>query len=235
MSKQLINKNGDLLFPITKAIYVSTSDDDNVQNKLDNLSLLIATANQAIATINQAINDINTEISEINGLPDVTAADNGKGLIVSGGEWGVAKVSQGADWNASVGEDGYIANKPVADAALSTAGAFADAKAAGDAIALKQDELTFDQTPTANSTNPVTSGGVHAAIQTDTTLTVSGKAADAKKTGDEIEALKALFVVPDDDGVYSLMCDVDDGVKQFYWYKEPATVGRSRVGKAYVG
>ena len=51
----------------------------------------------------------------------------------------------------------------------------------------------------------------------------------------EIEALKALFVVPDDDGVYSLMCDVNDGVKQFYWYKEPATVGRSKVGRAYIG
>ena len=228
MSKQLINKNGDLLFPITKAIYVNTSDDDNVQNKLDNLNTLLATVNKAIATINQAINDIN-------GLPDVTAADNGKGLIVSNGEWSVDKVSQGADWNAAAGEDGYIANKPVADATLSTSGAFADAKATGDAIALKQDELTFDQTPTANSTNPVTSGGVHAAIQTDTTLAVSGKAADAKKTGDEIEALKALFVVPDDDGVYSLMCDVNDGVKQFYWYKEPATVGRSKVGRAYIG
>ena len=228
MSKQLINKNGDLLFPITKAIYVNTSDDDNVQNKLDNLNTLLDTVNKAIAAINKAISDIN-------GLPDVTAADNGKGLIVSNGEWSVDKVSQGADWNATVGEDGYIANKPVADATLSISGAFADAKAAGDAIALKQDELTFDQTPTANSTNPVTSGGVHAAIQTDVTLTISGKAADAKKTGDEIEALKALFVVPDDDGVYSLMCDVNDGVKQFYWYKEPATVGRSKVGRAYIG
>lgn len=235
MSRRLINKDGDLLFPITKAIYVNTSDDDNVQNKLDNLNTLLTTVNRAIATINQAINDINNEIGEINGLPDVTAADNGKGLIVSNGEWSVDKVSQGTDWNAAVGEDGYIANKPVADATLSTAGAFADAKATGDAIALKQDELTFDQTPTANSANPVTSGGVHAAIQTDTTLTVSGQAADAKKTGDEIEALKALFVVPDDDGVYSLMCDVNDGVKQFYWYKEPATVGRSKVGKAYIG
>ena len=33
-----------------------------------------------------------------------------------------------------------------------------------DAISAKQDELTFDNTPTANSTNPVTSGGVKAAL-----------------------------------------------------------------------
>ena len=34
-----------------------------------------------------------------------------------------------------------------------------------NAIAAKQDALTFDTTPTANSTNPVTSGGVAAAIK----------------------------------------------------------------------
>jgi hypothetical protein len=33
-----------------------------------------------------------------------------------------------------------------------------------EALAAKQDALTFDTTPTANSTNPVTSGGIKAAI-----------------------------------------------------------------------
>ena len=33
------------------------------------------------------------------------------------------------------------------------------------ALALKQDALTFDSSPTANSTNPVTSGGVYTALQ----------------------------------------------------------------------
>ena len=41
------------------------------------------------------------------------------------------------------------------------------------AIAAKQDALTFDTTPTANSTNPVTSGGVKAAID-DATKAVFG-------------------------------------------------------------
>ena len=42
-----------------------------------------------------------------------------------------------------------------------------------NAIAAKQDALTFDTTPTANSTNPVTSGGVKAAID-DATKAVFG-------------------------------------------------------------
>ena len=33
-----------------------------------------------------------------------------------------------------------------------------------DRIKQKQDKLTFDTTPTANSTNPVTSGGIKTAI-----------------------------------------------------------------------
>lgn len=37
----------------------------------------------------------------------------------------------------------------------------------------KQDTLTFDTTPTANSTNPVTSGGVKAAIQEATDVIIS--------------------------------------------------------------
>ena len=40
----------------------------------------------------------------------------------------------------------------------------ANAEDVTEALAAKQDALTFDTTPTANSTNPVTSGGVKAAI-----------------------------------------------------------------------
>ena len=49
-----------------------------------------------------------------------------------------------------------------------------------------------DSTPTQGSTNAVQSGGVYDALHnTDTTLSQSGQAADAKKTGDEITNLKA--------------------------------------------
>lgn len=57
-------------------------------------------------------------------------------------------------------------------------------------LATKQNTLTFDSAPTEGSTNPVTSGGVWEAIQTDKTLAVEDKAADAKITGEKIEELK---------------------------------------------
>lgn len=36
--------------------------------------------------------------------------------------------------------------------------------AISSALAAKQDKLTFDSTPTSDSTNPVTSGGIYSAI-----------------------------------------------------------------------
>lgn len=52
--------------------------------------------------------------------------------------------------------------------AYSATDAAAAAQQVAAAIASKQDELTFDQTPTAGSDNPVTSGGVYDAIPTAT-------------------------------------------------------------------
>lgn len=43
-------------------------------------------------------------------------------------------------------------------------------------IADKQDQLTFDSTPTSGSTNPVTSGGIYDAINNGVTLSVEASA-----------------------------------------------------------
>lgn len=51
------------------------------------------------------------------------------------------------------------------DTTLTASGVPADAKATGDALATKQDTLTFDSTPTENSTNPVTSGGMYQVME----------------------------------------------------------------------
>lgn len=45
-----------------------------------------------------------------------------------------------------------------------SASSFADVSSIASALAGKQDTLTFDSTPTASSTNPVTSGGVKTAL-----------------------------------------------------------------------
>jgi len=73
--------------------------------------------------------------------------------------------------------DASTVNNAIADLAASVAG--------------KQDALTFDTIPTANSVNPVISGGVYTALQPDTTLSVSGKAADAAATGTAVANLAA--------------------------------------------
>ena len=41
-------------------------------------------------------------------------------------------------------------------------------------IATKQDKLTFDESPTAGSTNPVTSNGIKAAIDAKTVFNADG-------------------------------------------------------------
>lgn len=70
----------------------------------------------------------------------------------------------------------------------------ANAEDVTEALAAKQDALTFDTTPTANSTNPVTSGGVKAALAEkadksliDNTVNGIGRAFIQLGTDDETE------------------------------------------------
>lgn len=77
------------------------------------------------------------------------------------------------------------ANIPVIDAGLTHSGQAADAKAVGDALALKVDAVNGK----GLSTNDFTDAEKTALDNiktTDTTLSVSGKAADAKATGDHV-------------------------------------------------
>ena len=73
----------------------------------------------------------------------------------------------------------------VTDKTLSVDGGIADAKATGDALALKADQATtYTKTEVDGLIEDVT-------VETDTTLEIAGAAADAKKTGDELTAIKA--------------------------------------------
>lgn len=80
----------------------------------------------------------------------------------------------------------------IQDEVIRNAGDITDNREAiADLQASKQDVLIVDGTPTENSTNPVSSGGVYTALIPDTTLSYAGKAADAKATGDAVLEIKA--------------------------------------------
>jgi hypothetical protein len=73
----------------------------------------------------------------------------------------------------------------VTDKTLTVDGGIADAKAAGDALALKADKsTTYTKTEVDQMIEDVE-------VETDTTLEVAGAAADSKKVGDELTAIKA--------------------------------------------
>lgn len=65
-----------------------------------------------------------------------------------------------------------VNNKVTSMSASSTDTQYPSAKAVYDALAGKQDTLTFDAAPTAGSTNPVTSGGIKSAIDNQATFTM---------------------------------------------------------------
>ena len=61
----------------------------------------------------------------------------------------------------------------------------------GTKITNKQDKLTFDSTPTAESANPVTSGGVAAALETKANANTVATYLNAKADKDEVDAALA--------------------------------------------
>lgn len=82
---------------------------------------------------------------------DYTTAEKNKLAGIESG----AEVNVQSDWNqTNTSADDYIKNKPSVYTKTEVDNKLAD----------KQDTLTFDTTPTANSTNPVTSGGIKTAL-----------------------------------------------------------------------
>lgn len=92
-----------------------------------------------------------------------------------------AEVNVQSDWSVSdSSSDAYIAHKPTIPTKTSdltndsgfigTAEEQTISAALNDLNSNKQDTLTFDSTPTSNSTNPVTSGGVYTALSDMATL-----------------------------------------------------------------
>lgn len=257
--------------------YVPDPDLPYINIIITQLQEKIALLETQLAETNENLGKLDQEVSAIEGLPDVTASDDGKVLLVDDGEWNPAEAPLGGDWNATEGQNGYIANKPTPDATLSEARQAADAKAVGDALSLKQDTLTFDEEPIAGSLNPVTSAGLFTALADklpnlpiasypsdellclisskgvydallekqnvlefdDVPMVGSGNPVKSGGIYSELEAIRNMlnrFPEPtEDDGTYVFKCDVVDGEITYYWHKEPAVVGKAKVGYSYAG
>ena len=113
-------------------------------------------------------------------------------------------------------------------------------------IAGKQDTLTFDTTPTADSTNPVTSGGIKTALNTETTAR-ENVVRTAFKTvcpnndliADETGALSAMVYIPKfknsdvltggDDNIHPAFIVNDQEIDGFWYGKFQAKVNNNRA------
>lgn len=108
-------------------------------------------------------------------------------------------------------------------------------------IATKQDELTFDNTPTSGSSNPVTSGGIYDAIDNAATKTANITLASASWSGsDPYTQTVALsgYTVTANTRV-DIACDYNalnamaaDGVTTLYFENSNGTITAYSVGAA---
>lgn len=168
------------------------------------------TASNAAATATQKASEAATsaanaasaktaaETAETNAQAAQTASESAQASAESAAQTATAKASEAAASAASVGEAAQTATAKAAEASASATSASGSATAAaGSASAASTKASEAAASATAAQTAQTAAEAAQAAaetaaatFETDTTLTISGKAADAKATGDEISDLK---------------------------------------------
>lgn len=98
-----------------------------------------------------------------------------------------------------------------------------------NAIAAKQDALTFDTTPTANSTNPVTSGGVKAALDGKTGISRGNNGWVEVKENGEVEIIgdQSVFIGISDMNGVSVTLDNIANLKRALLNPDPTPAANS--------
>lgn len=90
--QESLDKLADILDPDNAAVKPSTYE-DSVTSSLDRIASGYETVNTELGEMDSDIDDLKGDVEKIEGLPAVTADDNGKMLAVVNGEW--ALVTQG--------------------------------------------------------------------------------------------------------------------------------------------
>lgn len=153
----------------------------------------------ATSAANAASAKTAAETAETNAQAAQTASESARASAESAAQTATAKASEAAASAASVGEAAQTATAKAAEASASATSASGSATAAATSASTastKANEASASATAaqtaqTAAEAAQTAAQTAAATFETDATLTVSGKAADAKATGDEISDLKS--------------------------------------------
>ena len=146
-----------------------TMEDVTVLN--DDTEALYAAYNQLQSYVNNYFDNLDVQ-DEINAKLDQMAIDGTLSSLINPQIPGAVSAWLAANVNP-------VGSAVIVDSTLTIAGAAADAKATGDALNGKQDILTFDNTPTAGSGNPVRSFGIKTYVD-GSVANVVGEVADLR-------------------------------------------------------
>ena len=157
-----------------------TMEDVTVLN--DDTEALYTAYNQLQSYVNNYFDDLDVQ-DEINAKLDQMAIDGTLSSLINPQIPGAVSAWLAANVNP-------VGSAVIVDSTLTIAGAAADAQATGNALNGKQDILTFDNTPTAGSGNPVRSFGIKTYVD-GSVANVVGEIADLRQdTEDEIDDLR---------------------------------------------